>query len=155
VEKVIHFLAWLLRRETHEIGRKGLPRYLTRWTVWGQRFGAKPRHNVFLHLFHRGDAEEYFHDHPWPFWSLILWGGYYEHTEAGKRWYGPLSFLRRPADWKHRVELPEGKTCWTLVWCGPKERSWGFHCPKIGWIHWKTHQADQDAGGPGCGAEGA
>jgi hypothetical protein len=31
------------------------------------------------------------------------------------RWYGPGSLLRRPAEWQHWVEVPDGRTCWTLV----------------------------------------
>lgn len=150
MERIVNFLAWVLCREIWEIGRKGLPRYLTRWTIWGKRFSDTPRHNVFLHLFHRGDAEPYFHDHPWAFWSLILWGGYWEHSEQGRIWYGPLSLIRRPAHWAHRVELPEGRRCWTLIWCGPKTRSWGFHCPERGWIGWREHQTNQEGGGSGC-----
>ena len=140
-------LGWL-GVERHDIGRKGLDLYLTRWVLWGKRFGDGCK--VFLHWFHRGDAEPYDHDHPWPFWSLILWGGYYEWTGHVRIWYGPLSLLRRPANWHHRVELPEGHKCWTLVWTGPKERSWGFHCPGGKWIPWRQHQANQEAGGPGC-----
>ncbi len=147
-------LDWLL--EKHEIGRRGLPRYLTRWVLWGRKGPDGTRRNgpggkIFLHWFHRGDAEAYFHDHPWPFWSLILWGGYWEQTPAGKRWYGPLSLLRRPAEWKHRVEVPDGRRCWTLIWTGPKVRTWGFHCPGAGFIGWRKHEANQAAGLPGCG----
>lgn len=141
--------------EKHEIGRRGLPRYLTRWVLWGKRYG--PGRKVFLHWFHRGDAEPYSHDHPWPFWSLILWGGYWEVTPdplrpgaESRRWCGPLSLLRRPAEWQHRVELPEGRRCWTLIWCGAKVRSWGFICPAAGWTDWRKHQENQEAGGPGC-----
>jgi hypothetical protein len=160
---MFRFIGWLmrvLRRERHNISRKGPPDYLTRWTLWGARFADRPRHNVYLHCFHRGDAESYCHDHPWPFWSLILWGGYWEWTrewdeEAAmycqvRRWKWPGMLLRRPADWQHRVELPPGRRCWTLVWCGPKVRSWGFWCPAGNWIPWRQHQANQDAGGPGC-----
>jgi hypothetical protein len=142
-------LGWL-GVERHEIGRLGLDRYLTRWVLWGKRYG--PGAKVFLHLFHRGDAEPYCHDHPWAFWSLILWGGYWEVTPDGaRRWYGPLRLLRRPAAWAHRVELPEGRRCWTLVWCGEKARSWGFLCPGRGWLAWREHEANQQAGRPGCG----
>lgn len=159
--RIVSWLMRLLRREEWEIGRKGLPRYLTRWTLFGSRFAHEPRHNVFLHCFHRGDAEPYFHDHPWPFWTLILWGGYWEYTPSSPdeapaagpqvgRWYGPLRLLRRPAEWRHRVELPEGRRCWTLIWCGPKVRSWGFWCPRTGYLPWREHQANQDAGGDGC-----
>jgi hypothetical protein len=143
--------------ERHDIGRKGIGTYLVRWVLYGRRdpktgsrrYGEGQK--VFLHLFHRGDVEPYFHDHPWPFWSLILWGGYWEETPAGRKWYGPGRLLRRPADWQHRVEVPEGRRCWTLLWIGAKVRSWGFHCPATGFLPWRQHQANEDAGKPGCG----
>lgn len=144
---------WLLdrlARERHDIGRKGLDRYLTRWTVWGRRLGGGRK--VFVHLFHRGDAEPYFHNHPWGFWSLVLAGGYWEDTPGGRRWHGPGSLLRRPPDWRHRVEVPAGRRCWTLVWTGPKVQSWGFFCAS-GFIPWRVHQANQEAGLPGCGED--
>lgn len=53
--------------------------YLTRWTLidGGKRFG------VYLHRFHRGDADEH-HDHPWAFCSIILWRGYLEETPCSR-----------------------------------------------------------------------
>lgn len=158
------WIEWLFGKlfETHEIGRRGLPRYLTRWVLWGQRFGDDKRGKVFLHHFHRGDAEPYCHDHPWPFWSFILWGGYWEDVpsvdpfrpgEMVRTWYGPLRLLRRPAEWRHKVVLPEGRTCWTLIWCGHKERSWGFWCSSGVWINWRQHAANEEAGKSGCGEE--
>jgi hypothetical protein len=151
MERFVRWLLSALRRERFNISRKGVPTYLTRWTLLGARFGSERRRKLFLHCFYRGDFEPYFHDHPWPFWSLVLWGGYWEHTATGRRWYGPLSLLRRPAHWAHRVELPPNQRCWTLVWAGRKERSWGFLCPGRGWIPWREHEANQHAGLPGCG----
>jgi len=147
----VRFLTWLLallRRERCDITRPNQPTYLTRWTLLGRRDGGYAR--FFLHRFHRGDAEDYFHDHPWAFVSLILAGGYWELTPAGRRWYGPGSLLVRPAAWRHRVELPAGATCWTLVLTGPKRRGWGFWCP-AGFLPWRAHAANLDAGRPGCG----
>lgn len=146
-ERLLRLCLATLRREVFEIGKKGESPYLTRWTLWGKRFSGKK--NVFLHLFHCGDRDPYFHDHPWPFWSLILWGGYWEHTESGRRWYGPGSLLKRPADWRHRVELDGGKKCLTVVWCGEKVRSWGFWCPE-GFKPWRDFARSQEAGNSGC-----
>jgi hypothetical protein len=129
----------------YEIGRAGSV-YLVRWTILGRRYG--PGSKLFLHWFHRSDAD-HFHDHPWPFWSLILWGGYWEHSDAGRHWYRPGRLLRRSATWRHRVVLPEGRRAWTLVWTGPREREWGFHCPG-GWRHWTEHQRQLEAAGDGC-----
>lgn len=130
------------------IERDGKP-YLDRWHIAHFKCGQR----LYLHYFHRGDAETYNHDHPWSFWSLILWGGYWEVTpglfgEDKRRWYFPLSFLRRPAEWRHRVQLNEGRIAVTLVWTGRKERSWGFWCPRKGFVHWRQHEAQG-----GCGDE--
>lgn len=150
LERLLRWALAKLGRECFDIGRKGLGKYLTRWTLWGKRFEGS--HRLFLHLFHRGDAEPYNHNHPWAFWSLILWGGYWEVTADGRRrWYGPGSLLKRPAKWEHRVVLPAGAKCLTLVWTGPKEQTWGFICPGRGWIPWRQHEANQAAGMAGCG----
>lgn len=146
----MRLIEWILDRlfTHHEIGRSGAGLYLTRWDVFGNRFGGGGK--LFVHLFHRGDAEPYNHDHPWAFWSLILWGGYYEVTPAGRRWYFPGCLLRRPAEWQHRVEIPSGRRCWTLIWTGAKVRSWGFWCA-AGWVPWRQHESNVEAGKPGCG----
>lgn len=157
------------RKET--IHRDGDP-YLTRWHLLSYAMGFK--RNLYLHRFHRSD-EDVLHDHPWSFWSLILWGGYREWTrepgfvpETHSRkipggftfpcveslighWYGPLSLLKRPAEWIHRVEIEErlrGRV-WTLVWTGPKARQWGFWCPK-GWRYYRDHIVRKAETGDGC-----
>lgn len=149
--------------ERFDIARAGEGPYLTRWTLRGGRFAEGRK--VFVHLFHRGDLDEACHDHPWPFWSLILAGGYYEHvpdprspddpTRTVRRWFGRGSFLRRPAEWRHRVELATNtdgtlRRCWTLLWVGKKVRSWGFWC-RGGWLPWREHLARHEATGSGCG----
>lgn len=132
--------------------------YLTRWTLRGAREG-RVAPAVFLHRFQRSDADT-LHDHPWPFTSVILLGGYYEVTPApGWRdgvgptrrvWYGPGRILRRPARWIHRVEIPDGREAWTLVFRGAKQRSWGFWCQGAGFVPWRQHVANAEATGRGC-----
>lgn len=133
--------------------------YLTRWTLCGSRYSDA--RTVFLHRFERSDADE-MHDHPWPFVSIILAGGYYEHTPARgwkdgvgptrRRWYGPGRVLTRPADWIHRIEIPAGGECWTLVFRGTKVRGWGFWCPLTGFRPWRLHAVTAErTGGKGCG----
>ena len=41
--------------------------------------------NVFLHKFMKGDPDE-LHDHPWPYATLILKGGYWEITPKGRQY---------------------------------------------------------------------
>lgn len=140
--------------------------YMVRWTLLGKRWGAgqaERKRAVFVHRFLRSDADE-MHDHPWPFTSVILSGGYWEETPAPgwangsgpvrRRWYGPGRVLRRPANWIHRVVIPEGREAWTLVFRGVKERSWGFWCPVVGFVPWRSHLANLEATGAGCPGAG-
>jgi hypothetical protein len=133
--------------ERHDITRRGA-KYLTRWVVAGERYG--PGRKLFLHLFHDSDPDGALHDHPWHFWSLVLGPGYWEWTDAGRRWKPPLSLLRRPALWRHRVEIPAGRRCWSLVWTSDKLRSWGFWCPR-GFVGWRDYVGREEAGSAGCG----
>lgn len=134
--------------------------YLTRWTVANLGNGRK----VLLHRFRDSDADEP-HDHPWPFASLILAGGYWERTPGRgwkdgsgpirEQWFGPGRWLIRPADWIHAVRLPGPKDnpreCWTLLYTGVKVRPWGFWCPVGGWVPWRVHLASFYKTGNGCG----
>lgn len=106
------------------------------------------------------------HDHPWPFITIVLKGGYYEWTPVvGQRdsgrfvgtkyneqagfyenchWHGRGSIMYRPAKWTHRLEVSPGvgKAC-TLVLTGAVLRPWGFFT-KEGWIFWKKHDEKRD-----------
>jgi hypothetical protein len=48
--------------------------YLIRWAINTPLLGIK------LHHILRSDEDRDLHDHPWSFLSVILWGGYWEHT---------------------------------------------------------------------------
>lgn len=99
-----------------------------------------PRGSLFIHKLCRSDYERALHDHPWPFVSLVLKGGYCEVLEddslnTRKRW----SVAYRPALFRHRVIAP--KPCWTLVLVGPRQRKWGF------WVDgafcwWRRHNPE-------------
>ena len=91
--------------------------------------------NIFLHKFLKSDPDDV-HDHPWPYASLILKGGYWEwipnFDTVGRKigevqtWRGPGSFRVCEATSYHRIELDPDITAWTLFMPGPKKRDWGF-----------------------------
>ena len=81
--------------------------------------------NVFLHKFLKGDLDD-LHDHPWPYATLILKGGYWETTPEGRFWRGRGHFRICKATSYHRDELEPGVDCSTLFMPGPKQRDWGF-----------------------------
>ena len=108
--------------------------YLTRYYLFLKNRTYFP-FNIFLHRFHKSDDATP-HDHPWPYATIILWGGYYEwipfFNECGEltceiqKWRGPGHFRFCSAESYHRIELKPGKTCWTLFIPGKKRRDWGF-----------------------------
>ena len=142
--------------------------YLRRWWV----IPRNPVFNVYLHEFLRSDDDRALHDHPWANCSVLLRGSYVEHTiaaggierreqlQAGAvriRWTGRLAhrieLLQQPrADGQLKTE-DAPQPCWTLFITGPRYRSWGFHCPRQGWVHWRDFTAQDDPGMVGKGCE--
>jgi len=90
--------------------------------------------NAFLHNFHQSDPDD-LHDHPWPYFTFILKGGYWEWIPiilegiiVGERkvWRGRGHFRICKANSYHRIEIEPTVDCWTLFIPGPQKREWGF-----------------------------
>jgi hypothetical protein len=133
----------------------GKSKYLSRWYVFGAPVASdgelvfdeygNPRPGitwndrkgpvaVYIHRFHRGDADQELHNHPWR-WSLslILAGGYREERRFsmfGRDWVHvrtvlpwTLNFIR--GDDYHRVDLIEDDA-WSIFFAGPRVQGWNF-----------------------------
>lgn len=108
--------------------------YLERYYLFLKERTSFP-FNVFLHKFLKGDPDDV-HDHPWPYATLILKGGYYEWipqfdldgNQSGeiRKWRGPGHFRLCGANSYHRIELKSGVNAWTLFVPGLHRRDWGF-----------------------------
>jgi len=142
------FLRFLERigRKRIIMDRDGKSPYLVRYYIFLKEREKFP-FNVFLHNFLRSDPDD-LHDHPWPWATLILKGGYWEwipvfreeiedafagvntSTEniIGERkvWRGAWTFRSNIAESYHRIELEPGVDCWTLFMTGKRIREWGF-----------------------------
>lgn len=110
--------------------------YMTRWRVFGT-----PWCGFYIHRINRPDPRRTLHDHPWPFLSFVLRGGYVERfglrakgdrigpirevMRRTRRW-GSVRFMRK-TDAHAIVELRRSPT-WTLVFVGRRrpEPSWGY-----------------------------
>lgn len=124
---------WLLETfwVTEVIGQEECP-LMRRWTLVKTPLGKLMVHNFPPHVTDRDP-----HDHPSPFISLILKGGYF-NTEwvkvdlPGQEFMSEVEWLTRGrivfrrAKHMHITETSD-KGAWTLVLMGPKTRShWGF-----------------------------
>jgi hypothetical protein len=83
--------------------------------------------NIFVHKFLKSDPDEV-HDHPWPYCTIILRGGYWEYRPGRSlpQWKGAGEIRFGKSTDFHRIELEPGITPWTLFIPGPKLRDWGF-----------------------------
>jgi hypothetical protein len=143
------FLSKFLLNTLDRLGRKRIVTdrqdnepYLERYYVFLRDRKRFP-FNVFLHKFLKSDPDDV-HDHPWPYATLILKGGYYEwvpgfnddgvKTCEVRHWRGPGHFRLCSANSYHRIELKEGIDCWTMFMPGPQRREWGFLVNNK-WIH--------------------
>ena len=151
-----HFLNFLdhIGRKRVIMDRVDNEPYLERYYIlWNTR--KHTGFNIFLHKFLKGDPDDV-HDHPWPYATLILSGGYWEWIpqfneegvktcEIGK-WRGPGHFRICKPNTFHRIELEEGVTAWTLFMPGPHKREWGFLVNNK-WIHNDEYLTDRKQNG--------
>jgi hypothetical protein len=110
---------------------------------------------LYIHIFHRGDADPDPHDHPWDFWTFPLvsyweerWWSEELSLYGGRAHLLPYAWTIRAfrphwvrAEHVHRVigradERPGPVV--TIVWRGPKVREWGFWTEE-GWLPWRRY----------------
>ncbi len=102
------------------------------WLIPYNRFFPAAR----IHIIRLSDTPRAFHDHPWPYLTIILQGGYTEvkpvfdksglYQGDSRVYYGAGSVLfRRSKSW-HRLEVAEGESATTLFITGRYMQKWGF-----------------------------
>jgi hypothetical protein len=104
--------------------------------------------NFVLHKIVKSD-DPIFHDHPWEYITVVLKGGYWEHTpefdnkgnivRERRKWCGPGSIINRASKEFHWLELDKEKPVTTLFFMGRQERDWGFLVEDEGKHKWVKH----------------
>jgi hypothetical protein len=107
---------------------------LKRWRI--DAFGLKLR----LHKFYANTKDRDTHDHPWPFLTICLKGGYDDVRLDGKVDKVRAGSIRWRSI-KHAHQTFAGPNGCTTIVIGPRaSREWGFfHEGK--WMHWKQYMA--------------
>lgn len=101
-----------------------------------------PWFSIFVHWIPRPDRDEFLHDHPVTFLSIVLKGWYFEVRESSQRMVRWFNFVH--ATDAHRIIYVHPTGAITLVFSGPPQRVWGFHTYK-GWVSWRDYYAAKDA----------
>jgi hypothetical protein len=136
-------ITWLLRKlflVKEIVSQKGVLHF--------QRFRllSLPWFSIYVHRILASDEDAHFHDHPWDFVSLILWGAYSEVWVKSPHWSLPRTRLAKPGTliWHHHSDAHKltlkSKVVWTLVLTGPHKYDWGYQTEN-GWVdHWMYRQ---------------
>lgn len=168
-----------MKRATDGSGRRwaigkryDIPDLLDRSRVYlrRRRLIQTPWFGVYLHAIHLPDRDRHLHDHPWPFASLILRGGYDEEfcrtraaalaqARAHADWpdefaIGALrktwragSFHRMPLHAFHAITSLHRTPTWTLVLVGRRQHEWGYATPN-GWERHDSYHHGRNAEHP-------
>lgn len=83
-------------------------------------------YKVMLHHF-RPHKEDSFHDHPWSFRTLVLWGSYTDQSLKSNDEI--VTDVLKPGSTRYRRDLHAHRTSceghvWTLVFAYPESREW-------------------------------
>lgn len=99
----------------------------------------RPDGSIYLHRWLRSDLDD-LHDHPWDSTSVVLLGGYWEVTPAGRVFRKPGDTTMRKAEDLHRIELdPAHPEPWSLFITRERRRAWGFATPD-GWVDGESYR---------------
>jgi hypothetical protein len=112
-----------------ELGRPECP-YLRRWVLNFHFFSIR------LHRWRSSDDHRNFHDHPWWFLTLVMFGSYIDVSPYGREAMRPGRVRFRPALHRHTVEVAPGG-CWTIRIPARQDRRRGF------WVKGKPMKANK------------
>lgn len=122
-------------------------RYYIFSTRWLEKFFPKLSYRLVLHNVLRSDIDG-LHDHPWPWKSKILSGGYWEETTQSVHWHNSKSGWRScPSNFFHKLILDKEKAkedTWTLFLMGPKEKDWNFLDKNMKPVQWEEYLNNRD-----------
>lgn len=97
--------------------------------LWRLRIIQTPWGGIYLHKLCGPDPRDTLHDHPWPFVSFVLKGGYLEFVPgpfyAQSRYVKRMNVKRFNESYHWIAELDQTPT-WTLVFVGRRKRVWGY-----------------------------
>ena len=144
-----------------EVIGRGKPSYRIRFHL--TPFGWWKWRRAYLHILGRPDADREYHDHPWSFWTIVLFGGYTETSHVLRSEGTPtgrfkddrigwLGVRYRPATHAHLITKLHTRRVVTLVLRdNEKAREWGFwkhddtQPMNVGWswIPWTVYHAPE------------
>jgi hypothetical protein len=108
------------------------------------RLLSTPWFGIYIHRIYKSDPDPDPHNHPWNFFSLVLYGSYQETDKDGMlmplRRFG--SFYKLNTDDYHKIY--HGDPATVLVFAGKRcSDCWGYWTKK-GFVDWETYRQIHD-----------
>jgi hypothetical protein len=119
------------------------------------RFIQTPYFGIYVHWINRPDNDRGPHNHPWPFTSFILRGGYSEDLyrqpmfrtgEVQHRTWGRFSLHSVALSAAHRITSAKPGTI-SVIFMGKRSCDWGFYINEpdgVRFYNWEVY--DKDSG---------
>lgn len=95
--------------------------HFRRWQVF-----TTPWFDVFIHGIYKSDEDEHMHDHPWDYFSIVIWGKFIEKVKQGRNAQTFLTTSHRKAEHTHKIEELKSKKVYTLFFASKRKREWGY-----------------------------
>lgn len=101
--------------------------------------------SIYIHTIYKEDEDEHYHDHPWNYASIILYGGFMELTKGSWRILTIGSISIQSAERVHKIAYLYSDKVTSLFFTGPRKREWGYKV-KGEWIDNVTYRKLKNEG---------
>lgn len=117
------------------------------------RLLSTPWLRIYIHKICQSDQDKHMHDHPWSFFSFLLWGSYQEWSAFAPNWnsvkeqvFPAYSLVRHHRTDAHRIRLLTPHV-WSFVVAWGKTYPWGYQT-EHGWMDHERYREWKNADFP-------
>jgi hypothetical protein len=82
--------------------------------------------SLYIHRIYEADHDPHLHSHPWPFWTMILSGSYWERTDWGLAHRDFLNSKSGGYDYFHKIESIISGPVTSIMIVGRRRDDWYY-----------------------------
>lgn len=85
-----------------------------------------PWFSLYIHRIYEADRDPHLHSHPWPFWTMILSGSYWERTERGNTLRTAWNTKTGGYDYFHKIDKIVDGPVTSIMIVGRRREDWYY-----------------------------
>ena len=82
--------------------------------------------SLYIHRIYEADKDPHLHSHPWPFWTMILSGSYWERTEKGFIFRAAWNMKTGGYDYFHKIDKIVDGPVTSIMLVGRRRDDWYY-----------------------------